>query len=117
MRKQNQHTYAARNLGLGQEPLDGEELLSGDVDLVALLEGARDHALAHLDGEVNLVDRAKDLIHTANDRLVLEVDGCIEVRYLVGHEGLAEHFIFNSMHEGAHLCKAKCLEVLAEGRR
>lgn len=34
-------------LGLGQESLDGQKLLAGNIDLVALLEAAGDHAVAH----------------------------------------------------------------------
>lgn len=88
---------------LRQEPLDREKLVAANVDLVTLLERARDHALTHLDGEVDLVYRAEDFVDAADDGLVLEVDGGVEVGDLVRHERLAEHLVFDRVHERAHL--------------
>ena len=90
------------NLRLGKEALDGEELVAADVDLVTLIEAARDHALLHLDGEVHLVDRPEDLVDLADDGLVREVDRRVEVRHFVCHERLAEHLVLDCVQEGAH---------------
>jgi hypothetical protein len=91
-----------RGLGLGQELLEGEELLAADEELVAGLEAGGLDAVAGLDGEVDLVDGAEDLVDLADGRLVLEEDLGVEVRDLwVG--GLADHFTLAGVHEGAEL--------------
>jgi hypothetical protein len=59
------------NFWFGQKALEREELVACNVHLVALLKAARDHALAHLDGEVDFVDWSEDFVDFADDRLVL----------------------------------------------
>ena len=54
------------DLGLGQESLNGQQLVSCNVHLVLRLEAARLHSRVHLDGEVDLVDRAEDLVDLAD---------------------------------------------------
>lgn len=91
-----------RGLGLGQELLEGEELLAADEELVAGLEAGGLDAVAGLDGKVYLVDGTEDLVHLADGRLVLEEDLGVEVRDLwVG--GLADHLTLAGVHEGAEL--------------
>lgn len=63
------------------------------------------HALVHLDGEVNLIDRAEDLIDLANGRLVLEVDRGVEVGNLGRLGRGAEHLGLDGVEEGADLCR------------
>jgi hypothetical protein len=99
--KDSRHTS---NFWFGKKALEGQELVAGDVHLVAFLEAARDHAFTHFDGEVNFVDGTQDLVHLANDRLVLKINGRVEVGDFVRHERRAEHLILDSMHERAHLC-------------
>ncbi|KAJ3009953.1 hypothetical protein NUW54_g2626 [Trametes sanguinea] len=107
----------SRSLGLRQKSFEGEELVPADIHLVALLEAARDHALAHLDGKVDFVDGSEDLVHAADDGLVLEVNGGVEVGDLVGHHGLAEHLVFYRVEEGAHFCASAVpdLQTLLHG--
>ena len=106
----NNHSTTVRlttcRLWLGQESFEREELVTANVYFVTLLEGARDHALAHLHREVDLVDGTEDLVNATDDRLVLKVDGGVEVGDLVGHDRLAEHLVFYCVDEGAHFCLA-----------
>ena len=95
-------------LRLGQELLEGEELVAANVDLVARLEAGGVDTVAGLDGEVDLVQRAEDLVDLADLRLVLEEDRGVEVGDL-GVDGFADHLALGSVHEGAHLCKAESL--------
>lgn len=99
-------------LGLGQELLEGEELVAANVDLVAGLEAGGVDAVAGLDGEVDLVQRAEDLVDLADLRLVLEEDGGVEVGDL-GVDGGADHLALGSVHESAHLCKAGVLATFS----
>lgn len=46
--------------------LQGKKLISTNVDLVTGLEGSSDNTVLGLDGEVDLVDRAKDFIDLAD---------------------------------------------------
>ena len=55
-----------------------------------------------LDGEVDLVDGAEDLVDFADGRFVLEVDGCVEVGDF-GIDAAADEFAFGCVEEGAHL--------------
>ena len=88
-------------LGLGQELLEGEELVAANVDLVASLEAGGVDAITGLDGEVDLVQRAEDLVDLADLRLVLEEDRGVEVRdFRV--DGGADHLALGGVHEGAH---------------
>ncbi len=57
---------------LGQESLDGQQLLARNEHLVFWLERSGHHARVHLDGKVDLVDGSKNLIDLADLRLVLE---------------------------------------------
>jgi hypothetical protein len=50
-------------------PVDGQELVAANVELVAGLEGLGLDALLGLDCEVDLVQRAADLVDRANGRL------------------------------------------------
>lgn len=88
-------------LGLGKELLEGEELVAANVDLVASLEAGSVDAVTGLDGEVDLVQRAEDLIDLADLRLVLEEDRGVEVRDF-GVDGGADHLALSGVHEGAH---------------
>ena len=91
-----------RRSGARDVPLEGKELVAANVELVAVLEGSSNDTLLGLDGEVDLVDGAEDLVDFADSSLVLKVDGGVEVRNLyVGRS--ADHFAFGSVHEGAHL--------------
>ena len=99
-------------LRLGQELLEGEELVAANVDLVARLEAGGVDAVAGLDGEVDLVQRAEDLVDLADLRLVLEEDRGVEVGNL-GVDGFADHLALGSVHEGAHLCKVGSLVDLS----
>ena len=99
-------------LRLGQELLEGEELVAANVDLVAGLEAGGVDAVAGLDGEVDLVQRAEDLVDLADLRLVLEEDRGVEVGDL-GVDGFADHLALGSVHEGAHLCKVGLLVDLS----
>lgn len=102
-RTKEEHTLAADDLGLGEEALEGEELIGGDKDLVVGLERGGDHAVLELDGEVELVHGAQDLVDLADLRLVLEVDGGVEVGDLdVGR--LADHLALAGVHELTDLC-------------
>lgn len=89
-------------LGLGQELLEGKELVAADVDLVAGLEAGGVDAVTGLDGEVDLVQRAKDLVDLADLRLVLEEDRGVEVGNF-GVDGGADHLALSGVHESAHL--------------
>lgn len=88
-------------LGLGQELLEGEELVAANVNLVASLEAGGVDAVAGLDGEVDLVQRAEDLIDFADLRLVLEEDRGVEVGNFRVDRG-ADHLALSGVHEGAH---------------
>ena len=99
-------------LGLGQELLEGEELVAANVDLVASLEAGGVDAITGLDGEVDLVQRAEDLVDLADLRLVLEENRGVEVGDL-GVDGFADHLALGSVHEGAHLCKVGSLVDLS----
>lgn len=91
-----------RGLGLGQEPLERQELLLGDVEAVAGLEGAGLDALGRLDSEEDLVQGTKDLVDLADGSLVLEVYRGGKVRDL-GVDGLAKHLALARVHKLAHL--------------
>ncbi|KAI3478185.1 hypothetical protein L1887_59914 [Cichorium endivia] len=82
---------------LGQESLDGQQLLARDEHLVFWLERSGHHARVHLDGEVDLVDGSKDLIDLADLRLVLEA---IESWHGGGQKVL--HSSFNSGSESTY---------------
>lgn len=56
--------------------------------------------MVELDGEVDVVERAQDLVDLADLRLVLEEDGRIEVRDL-GVRRLAHHLALARVHERA----------------
>ena len=56
-------------LGLREELLERKELLAGDVELVANLEGSSLDALGRLDGEVDLVDGTENFVDLANGSL------------------------------------------------
>jgi hypothetical protein len=89
-------------LRLGQELLEGKELVAANVDLVASLEAGSVDAVTGLDGEVDLVQRAEDLVDLADLRLVLEEDRGVEVGdFRV--DGGADHLAFGSVHESTHL--------------
>jgi hypothetical protein len=60
------------------------------------------YALLRLDGEVDLVQRAEDFVDFANGRLVLQIDGRVEV-WDLGVYRFAEHFVFAVVNELAHL--------------
>lgn len=90
-------------LGLGQELLEREELVAANVDLVASLKAGGVDAVAGLDGEVDLVQRAEDLVDLADLGLVLEEYRGVEVGDL-GVDGLADHLTLGGVHEGTHLC-------------
>ena len=60
------------DLWLGQETLNWQQLVSADVHLVIGFETACDHALLHLHCEVDLVDRAENLVHFADLRFILQ---------------------------------------------
>lgn len=90
-----------RGLGLGQELLERQQLLGGNVELVALLEGGGLDALGGLDGEEDLVDGAEHLVDFADGRLVLEEDLGVEVGDF-GVDGFADHFAFAGVDELAH---------------
>jgi len=62
------HTRALGCLGLGEEALQGEELVGADEDLVALFKGGSDDAFAGLHGEMKQVDGPKDLVDLADER-------------------------------------------------
>lgn len=55
-----------------QEPLNGKKLLARDVHLVLRLEARRYHARVHLDGEIDFVDGAEDLVDLADLRFVFQ---------------------------------------------
>jgi hypothetical protein len=95
-------------LRLGQELLEGEELVAANVDLVARLEAGGVDAVAGLDGEVDLVQRAEDLVDLADLRLVLKEDRGVEVGDL-RVDGGADHLAFGCVHESAHLCEVAAL--------
>lgn len=59
------------------------------------------YALLGLDGEVDLVQRAEDFVDFANGRLVLEIDGRVEVWDLCVYR-FAEHLVFAVVNELAH---------------
>ena len=67
---------------LRQEALQRQQLLGVDVQFVTRLEGRAGDAVGALDAEVDLLDRAEDLVHLADVRLVLQVDWRVEVRHL-----------------------------------
>ena len=50
-------------------PLERQELVTADEELVAVLEGSCDDTLLGLDGEVDLVDGAEDLVNFADSGL------------------------------------------------
>lgn len=52
----NKRTFRSRNLWLWQEPLNRQQLVTSNEDLIFLSKTSRHHPLLHLDGEVNLVD-------------------------------------------------------------
>jgi hypothetical protein len=56
-------------LGLGEEPVKRQQLVAANVELVAGLEGLCLDAFLRLDGEVDLVQWAEDLVDFA--------DGCL----------------------------------------
>jgi hypothetical protein len=89
-------------LGLGQELLEGKELVAANVNLVTSLEAGSMDAITRLDGEVDLVQRAENFIDLADLRLVLEENRGIEVGDF-GVDGGADHLAFGSVHKGAHL--------------
>lgn len=89
-------------LGLGQEPLEREQLLGRDVEAVAGLEGGGLDALGRLDREVDLVERAEDLVDLPHRGLVLQVYRCAEVGEL-GVDALAHHLALARVQELAHL--------------
>lgn len=63
--------FRTDGLGLGQEPVEREQFVAADVELVALLERGGDDTVLRLDGEVDLVHRAEDLVDFADDGLQL----------------------------------------------
>lgn len=96
--KEGKRTLATNDLGLGEEALEGEELIRGDEDLVVNLEGGGNHAVLELDGEVELVHGTQDLVDLADLGLVLEVDGGVEVGDLDVCR-LADHLALAGVHE------------------
>jgi len=101
------------DLGLGKEALEGEELLAANEDLVAIAEASGDDAGLGLDGEVDLVNGAENLVDLADERLVLEVDGRVEVGDL-GVGRLVQHLAFDCVLKAAQL---EDLRRRARGRR
>lgn len=102
-------------------PVNGQELVAANVELVTRLEGLCLDAFLWLDGEVDLVQWAANLVNLANWRLrlgqlafpycktggvcahlVLEVDWRVEVRDLDVYR-LAEKLALDVVHEFAHL--------------
>ena len=98
-------------LGLGQELLEGQELVAANVDLVAGLEAGGVDTVAGLDSEVDLVQRAEDLVDLADLRLVLEEDRGVEVGDFRVDRG-ADHLALGGVHEGAHFWREKKMERL-----
>lgn len=76
-----------RCLGLGQEPLDWQQLVTSNVNLVVLFKRRREHTLLHLDGKVDFVDGPQDLVHFSNLGLVLQVNGRVKVGDFGRHQG------------------------------
>lgn len=66
-----------------------------------MLEASGLDALLRFDGEVDLVQRAEDFVDLANGRLVLEVDGGVEVGDF-GVDAAADELAFAGVHEFAH---------------
>src|SRR5690242_17773772 len=93
---------ARGGLGLGQEPVEGQGLVAANVELVAGLKGLGLDAFLGLDGEIDLVQGAANLVNLADGCLVLEVDERVEVRDL-GVDRLAEDFILDLVDKCAHL--------------
>lgn len=88
-------------LRLGKEPVEGQELVAANVELVAGLEGLGLDAFLGLDGEVDLVQGTADLVDLADGCLVLEIDGRVEVGNF-GVDRLAEHLVLDLVDEFAH---------------
>jgi hypothetical protein len=88
-------------LGLGKEPVEGQEFVAADVELVAGLEGLGLNAFLGLNGEVDLVQGTANLVDLADGCLVFEVDGRVEVGDL-GVDRLAEHLVLDLVDKLAH---------------
>eukprot|EP00200_Dunaliella_tertiolecta_P001943 CAMPEP_0202352618 /NCGR_PEP_ID=MMETSP1126-20121109/8732_1 /ASSEMBLY_ACC=CAM_ASM_000457 /TAXON_ID=3047 /ORGANISM="Dunaliella tertiolecta, Strain CCMP1320" /LENGTH=133 /DNA_ID=CAMNT_0048944853 /DNA_START=486 /DNA_END=887 /DNA_ORIENTATION=+ len=53
------------SLGLGQEPLHGQQPEGVNVEFLPGAIASGNDALGHLDGEVHIIDRSQDLLHLA----------------------------------------------------
>ena len=102
-------------------PVQRQQLVSSNVELVARLERLGLDAFLGLDREVDLVERTANLVDLANGclqqcqplrssdcdnyitHLVLEVDRRVEVRDL-GVDGLAEHLALDIVNKSTHFC-------------
>lgn len=108
--------------------LQGEQLVTADKHLVTGLERSCNNALLGFDGEVDLVDRAQNLIDLADRSLlnisltpgnatgyntttlasaylVLQVDRGVEVGNL-RVDRLADHLALASVHDRSHLYRS-----------
>lgn len=92
----------AGGLGLGQESLQRQQLVSANVKLVTRLERSGLEALGGLDSEHDIVHWAKNLVDLADLGLVLKVNGGVEVGDLL-IDGLADDIALASVQKGTHL--------------
>lgn len=106
----NRHGYISANKRMRRSNqweedvlVQRKQLVTANVELVALLEGLGLDAFGRLNGKVDLCDGSKDLVDLSDGCLVLEVDGRIEIRDLLVC-GCAHHLALDIVHELAHCC-------------